>query len=67
VATTNPSSTCTGSGSAHGGWGRGSEGTTCALWAKHRTPTSGTQQLDTGRRLLLLGDPNQFKSRRLLC
>jgi hypothetical protein len=35
MATANPSSTCTGSGSAHGGWGRASEGTTRALWAKH--------------------------------
>jgi hypothetical protein len=34
VATTSPSSTCTGSGSAYGGWGQDSEGTTCALKAK---------------------------------
>jgi hypothetical protein len=34
VATANPSSNCTGSGSAYGGWGRGSEGTTRALKAK---------------------------------
>jgi hypothetical protein len=34
VAKANPSSTCTGSGSAHGGGGWGSEGTTRALKAK---------------------------------
>jgi hypothetical protein len=34
VATDSPSSTCVRSGSAHGGWGRGSKGTTRALWAK---------------------------------
>jgi hypothetical protein len=34
VATANPSSTYTRNGSVHGGWGRGSEGTTRTLWAK---------------------------------
>jgi hypothetical protein len=34
VAMSSPSSTCVGSGSAHEGWGRGSEGATRALWAK---------------------------------
>jgi hypothetical protein len=34
VAMASHSSTCTGSGSAHGSWGRGSEGTTRTLWAK---------------------------------
>jgi hypothetical protein len=34
MATGSPSSTCDGSGSAHRGLGRGSEGTTRALWAK---------------------------------
>jgi hypothetical protein len=35
VAMASPSSTCAGSGSAHEGWGRGSEGTTRALWVRH--------------------------------
>jgi hypothetical protein len=30
------------------------------------TPTSGTRQLDTGHRVLLLGGPNQYKYRCLL-
>jgi hypothetical protein len=34
VATGSPSSTSVGSGSAHEGWGRGSEGTTLVLWDK---------------------------------
>jgi hypothetical protein len=34
VATASPSSTCTGSGSVYGGWGQGSDSTTCALKAK---------------------------------
>jgi hypothetical protein len=34
VAMANPSSTCVGSGSTHGGCGRGSEGMTRALWAR---------------------------------
>jgi hypothetical protein len=34
VAMADPSSTCAGSGSVHRDWGRGTEGTTRALWAK---------------------------------
>jgi hypothetical protein len=33
-ATASPSSTCAGSGSAHRGWGWGSEDTTRTLWAR---------------------------------
>jgi hypothetical protein len=33
-AIASPSSTCAGSGSAHGGWGQGSEDTIGTLWAK---------------------------------
>jgi hypothetical protein len=46
VAAATPSSTCTRSGSAYGGWGRGSEGTTHAPKAKRfrgaglKTPVS---------------------------
>jgi hypothetical protein len=62
TATASPSSTCTGSGSALEGWGRGSEGTTCAPNAKRfkgarlRTSVSAYLQEDKTR----LVTKNQF-------